>query len=317
MKKLCECGCGGYASPGKRFIKGHNMRGKKVSEETIQKQKQKQKETKRINKEIREGKRSAPELPFCACGCGGRVTKPGNKYIYGHNRRGKYLTQEHKQKIGESVSGEKNGMYGKYQTKEARQKMSNNHPDISGEKNPMFGKEPWNKGETKETNESIKKNGEKGSKTRKEFFQTEEGQKHIEEHLSGKNNPMYDRHLIGEKNPNWQEGISFEPYCIKFNAEFKERVRDFFGRCCYVCGKNEIENGRKLDVHHVNYNKMVCCNDVKPLFVPLCQSCHSKTLKDRKYWEEFFTVSLEYLTDGECFLPKKCITKENGNEQNE
>ena len=27
------------------------------------------------------------ELPFCACGCGQRVTKLGNKYIKGHNRR--------------------------------------------------------------------------------------------------------------------------------------------------------------------------------------------------------------------------------------
>jgi hypothetical protein len=25
------------------------------------------------------------ELPFCECGCGGRVTKKGNRFIYGHN----------------------------------------------------------------------------------------------------------------------------------------------------------------------------------------------------------------------------------------
>jgi hypothetical protein len=125
----------------------------------------------------------------------------------------------------------------------------------------------------------------------------------------GKDNPMYGR--TGEKHPNWQGGVSFEPYCFLFNDDLKERVRNFFGRCCYVCGKNEVDNGRKLDVHHVNYNKMVCCNDVKPLFVPLCRSCHSKTLKDRKYWEEFFTVSLNYLTDGKCFLPKNIIHKDS------
>jgi len=34
------------------------------------------------------------ELPFCACGCGERVTKKGNKYINGHNLR--CLTQEQK-----------------------------------------------------------------------------------------------------------------------------------------------------------------------------------------------------------------------------
>ena len=119
----------------------------------------------------------------------------------------------------------------------------------------------------------------------------------------GEKNHMYG--LRGEETPNWQGGISFEPYCIKFNKEFKDRVRDFFNGCCYVCGVGQSELGQKLDVHHVNYNKMVCCNDVKPLFVPLCRSCHAKTLRDREYWEEFFTISLEYLTDGQCFLPKK------------
>ena len=110
--------------------------------------------------------------------------------------------------------------------------------------------------------------------------------------------------LKGEKSWKWQGGVSFEPYCIKFNEEFRERVRNYFGSCCYVCGKNETDNKAKLSVHHVNYNKMVCCNDVKPLFVPLCKSCHSKTNTNRKYWEEFFTISLEYLTKGECYAPK-------------
>ena len=32
--------------------------------------------------------KSQEELPFCLCGCGGRVTKPGNKYIHNHNWTG-------------------------------------------------------------------------------------------------------------------------------------------------------------------------------------------------------------------------------------
>ena len=110
--------------------------------------------------------------------------------------------------------------------------------------------------------------------------------------------------LSGENNPNWQGGTSYLPYCEKFDDDFKERVREFFGRCCYVCGKNEIDNGERLSVHHVGYNKDTCCDDSKPLFVPLCKSCHSKTHGNREYWEEFFTVSLNYLTQGECFIKK-------------
>jgi len=111
--------------------------------------------------------------------------------------------------------------------------------------------------------------------------------------------------LTKEKSYLWRGGISFKPYCEKFNNNLKERVRTFFGRCCYLCGKNEMENGKKLDVHHVNYQKMACCSEeIRPLFVPLCTSCHGKTHGNREYWKDFFTTSLEYLTDGKCFYTK-------------
>ena len=186
---------------------------------------------------------------------------------------GKKRSEKTKQKMSESHSGEKHYMYGKHHTEERKQKM----------RKPL----------------------------------SELHKQHISENhadVSGKNSPMCGKGYLvsGEKNGNWQGGISNLPYCKKFDDDLKERVRDFFDRKCYVCGKTETENGQRLSVHHVNYNKMVCCNDIKPLFVPLCRSCHSKTLKDREYWEEFFTVSLNYLTDGECFLPKKCITEEKG-----
>ena len=109
MKKLCECGCGMKVKPGRRFIQGHNLslsppikKGTKLSEETIRKRR----ETRKINKEIKEGKRPAPELPFCKCGCGGRVSKPGNIYICGHHlpKKGKKRSVESRLKQGESLS---------------------------------------------------------------------------------------------------------------------------------------------------------------------------------------------------------------------
>jgi len=109
--------------------------------------------------------------------------------------------------------------------------------------------------------------------------------------------------LLGERSPKWMGGISFEPYCPKFNKSFKGRVREFFGRVCFNCGKSEKDNIKKLSVHHVNYEKMVCCNDVKPLFVSLCASCHAKTNHNREYWEEKFTNDLIEKHNGECYLP--------------
>ena len=191
-------------------------------------------------------------------------------------------------------TGKKSPSYGRHHTEEEKQKMRDNATHLSGKDHPMYGR----------TGEKHPMYGEHLSKEQRQKIS--EGQLGEKNHMYGRTGelaPNYGR--TGEKASQWKGGISFLPYCIKFDDDLKERVRDFFDRKCYVCGKNEIENGRKLDVHHVNYNKMVCCNDVKPLFVPLCKSCHSKTHGDREFWEEFFTVSLEYLTDGKCFLPKK------------
>lgn len=108
----------------------------------------------------------------------------------------------------------------------------------------------------------------------------------------------------GENHPQWKGGISFEPYCPKFNEEFKERVRGFFGRKCFICGKEETRE--KHHVHHVNYDKMVCCNDTKPLFVPLCRSCHSKTSNgDREKWASYLTDQIMIRTGGACFAPNR------------
>lgn len=93
------------------------------------------------------------------------------------------------------------------------------------------------------------------------------------------------RDTKGINNGRWKGGLSFEPYCQKFNEAFKESVREKFGRVCFLCPKTEVENGNKLSVHHVNYDKDCLCNDSKCEFVPLCMSCHGKTNKNREYWE--------------------------------
>ena len=107
-----------------------------------------------------------------------------------------------------------------------------------------------------------------------------------------------------ENNPAWKGGISFEPYCPKFTREFRERVRKFFKYTCQCCGHVWQPGERKLAVHHVNYDKMVCCNDVKPLFVPVCiqKGCHAKTNHNREYWEDIFTNKIMLEHDGECFV---------------
>lgn len=112
--------------------------------------------------------------------------------------------------------------------------------------------------------------------------------------------------ISGERSGLWKGGVSFEPYCPKFNNEFKERVRAFFGYQCVECGTPQ--NGKKLHVHHVNFRKDSCCaEDVIPLFVSLCPSCHSKTNTNRVFWEWWFTEMIDYLYEGRCYLPKEFV----------
>lgn len=99
--------------------------------------------------------------------------------------------------------------------------------------------------------------------------------------------------VSGKNHPQWKGGISFEPYCSKFSNAFKESIREMFGRVCFLCPTTEKENGKKLCVHHVNYNKDCLCDDSECEFVPLCLKCHSKTNFNRDYWENLIMEKLE------------------------
>jgi len=113
--------------------------------------------------------------------------------------------------------------------------------------------------------------------------------------------------MSGENHPGWRGGISFEPYCQKFNDEFKERVRSFFGHVCQRCGHLWQPGEKRLSVHHVNYRKDSCCsNEVTPLFVPVCSgSCHTATNHNREYWEKYFTDLINEKFGGKCYFTKE------------
>jgi hypothetical protein len=201
---------------------------------------------------------------------------------------GKVISDETRRKIGEasSESIRKNGhpMQGKHHSEEARLAISIR---MSGENNPNFGRK-----HTEEERKAISQSA-MGHKRCVGRVLSEETRAKISKSMKGK--------MSGEKCPNWKGGISFAPYCPKFNKEFKERVRSFFGRKCVLCGKTEEENRIRLSIHHVNYNKMTCCDDTRPLFVALCVSCHAKTNFNASHWEDYFTKVIENDYNGVCY----------------
>ena len=193
------------------------------------------------------------------------ASQKGNKNATGHT-----VSDDARKAISDANRGNQSQL-GRKHTEEECRKMSAARKGISPwNKNKTFseesrqkmsnarkGKEPWNKG----------KSGVYSKETLEAFSEAKRGEKSI----------------------HWSGGISFDPYCPKFNEAFKERVRDRFNRSCFLCGSIEI--GRKHCIHHIDYNKTSICNGKEWAFVPLCNSCHSKTNINRWYW---FNLLINY-----------------------
>ncbi|MBA7658953.1 hypothetical protein ES703_66916 [subsurface metagenome] len=197
-------------------------------------------------------------------------------------KKGIPLSEEHRKKISESESGERNHMYGKHVSEETKQKISEamsgeNNPMYGrkGEQNPFYGKyhseetkrkmsksnlgqDPWNKGLSKETDPRVQK---------------------LSKAVSGKNNS------------HWRGGKSFELYGSEFNDALKEQIRERDNYQCQLCWVYQKESSRSLDVHHIDYNKK---NNYKRNLVSLCVSCHAKTNVNRDEWEAYFKCILSW-----------------------
>lgn len=232
----------------------------------------------------------------CKCGCGEEV-KVGNVYIDGHSRRGKHHTIATKEKMGKSISialkgrsyediygGEKSLALRNMRKERMLERWENDDDYVKqmtdnniGKSNHYFGKH-----HSKEVRQQM--SASHTGKGYEEIF----GKERASEIKRIKSISMR-----GERNCNWNGGKSFEPYCEKFDDTFKESIRDKFNRVCFLCQRTEEENGRKLNVHHVNYNKDCLCDDTECEFVPLCNSCHIKTNYNREYWEMHILGLLE------------------------
>lgn len=133
-----------------------------------------------------------------------------------------------------------------------------------GEKNSFYGKKHTQEAKNKISNRDI------SIETRKKLSKSHKGLQ------------------VGEKNGSWKGGISFLPYCPKFNSLLKEKIRDRDSRKCQLCPCTEEENGRKLDVHHIHYDKPNCNADL----ISVCKRCNAIVNFNRDYYESFFMEKL-------------------------
>ena len=184
----------------------------------------------------------------------------------------KPLSEEHKEKIRLSCLGKNIGKcrpdLSEYNR---RRKGVFKHSQETRRKISLSGKKIWTKEKRKQHSETLKVS-----------WQNEILIKEASIRNSGERNYFYGKHFKLEQHPNWRGGKSFEIYPLGWNRTFKEQIRYRDGYKCQICGKPEVESYRKLDVHHIDYNKK---NIKDKNLITLCQSCHFKTNFRRKYWE--------------------------------
>ncbi len=304
----CLCGCGRYVKPDNRYIHGHNSRathplkgsygikspnyGKHPTEETRKKSskagriRQKKlwanKDYCEMMSESHKGQHSSARTEFK------KEQIPWNK--------GRPQTEEEKRKNSESHKGQIPWMKGKHHTEEAKKKNSES----------CKGRIPWNKGKIgwnkgKPSGFRSKHHSEESkikiSNSLKGYIPSDEHRKKLSERRKGikfseetrkKLSESHKGLMVGEKSPTWKGGISFFPYCPKFNSKLKETVRERDNHTCQLCNTPQTELERKLDVHHIHYDKDNCYPDL----IALCKRCNTKSNHNREYYEKLFMNKL-------------------------
>jgi hypothetical protein len=184
-------------------------------------------------------------------------------------------TKEYRNKMSIATSGKKNGMFGRKQSEETKEKIRKKQYHIWSNREYRkkmsilameVSKKRW---ENKEYKEKQRKAISKGL-TGRTFSDTH--RENLSKSLKGMIpwNLGFGDYIKGSRNPMWKGGISIK-YPDEFNYQLQEFVRNRDNNVCQMCFK--IQKKHKLSVHHIDENKMN--NNINNL-VSLCKSCHQR-----------------------------------------
>lgn len=187
----------------------------------------------------------------------GRILSEATKAKLRVASTGRIYTEETCAKISASKIG-------KPRSEETKAKIS---MALTGENHPMYGKTLSEEHKAKQSAAWTPE-----MRTRQSVIHTGENNVMKQSEVRAKHKEAI---MKGEGHPNWRGGISFEPYCRYFNGQLKESIRNRDNRTCVLCGKSEIQNGRRLSVHHIDGDKRQGCGK-RWYLCALCISCNSR-----------------------------------------
>lgn len=218
------------------------------------------------------------KIKLCECGCGEAVginkqTRKVNRFLPSHHFRN---TGPRRRKLGKPCECGCGGLTKiNWSGKKANRFIHNHHEGMTGHKHSTKTRAQMSKSHT----------GKKlPPETCEKLRVLNKGRKHTEEHRCNNSKAQTGLHT-GEKNNNWQGGISKEEYGFDWTRELKEKIRAHDNHTCQLCDKKQKQEKTKLQVHHIDYNKK---NNKEWNLITLCLSCHGKTGTSRESWQEYF-----------------------------
>jgi len=217
---------------------------------------------------------------------------------------GKHLSAEHRKKISDNhadVSGVNHPQYGTHLSDETKNKISiantgKKHPPISVEHRKKISDATRGRTVSEETRRKL-------SEIRQGTHLSDETKNKISIAMSGAKHPWFGRKhteasneknrrahigrslssihkqhisagLLGIAYDEWSNHVAHNEYCARFDETCREHNRDRYHRKCFICGKTEEQNGRRLSVHHVDRNKHQGCDGHDWRLIPVCKVCH-------------------------------------------
>jgi hypothetical protein len=115
------------------------------------------------------------------------------------------------------------------------------------------------------------------------------GKRFSEEHKKNISLANIGKHQ-GKLSGTWKGGISYLPYCYKFNNKRKKAVREFFDYLCICTGEPEYKN--ELNVHHVDHDKEQGCNGKPFNLVPMNNYHHTKEIYNQEEYAAYINKTL-------------------------